>query len=206
MAGLSCPARTLLTVPSTLIITNDFPPRIGGIESFVSEICTLLNHDVVVYASGSPGAAASDRDRGYPVIRDGPLLLPTPRVAARAVGLLRTSGATRVIFGAAAPSRSPGSVVAARRCQPDSWSHPRPRDLVGAAVPVARSMLRRIGDGCDHLTTISDLHRTPHCESSQPRRPPQTAAAISASRYRAVPTLRARRVSATAPAASRSPG
>ena len=68
-------------MPSTLIITNDFPPRVGGIESFVSEICTLLDHDVVVYASGADGAAVSDRDRPYPVIRDGPLLLPTPRVA-----------------------------------------------------------------------------------------------------------------------------
>jgi hypothetical protein len=91
-------------MPSTLIITNDFPPRIGGIESFISEVCTLLDHDVVVYASGSAGAAASDLDRPFRVIRDGPLLLPTPRVATRAVALLRASGATRVIFGAAAPS------------------------------------------------------------------------------------------------------
>ena len=50
-------------MPPTLIITNDFPPRVGGIESFVSDICALLDHDVVVYASGAPGAAASDRER-----------------------------------------------------------------------------------------------------------------------------------------------
>lgn len=154
MAGLSCPARTLLTVPATLIITNDFPPHIGGIESFVSEVCTLLNHDVVVYASGSPGVAASDQDRGFPVIRDGPLLLPTPRVAARAVGLLRTSGATRVIFGAAAPlgllapslRRAGATRILGLTHGHETW---------WALVPVARSMLRRIGDGCDHLTTIS---------------------------------------------------
>jgi phosphatidyl-myo-inositol dimannoside synthase len=141
-------------VPPTLIITNDFPPRIGGIESFVSEVCTLLNHDVVVYASGSPGAAASDRDRGFPVIRDGPLLLPTPRVAARAAGLLRTSGATRVIFGAAAPlgllapslRRAGASRILGLTHGHETW---------WALVPAARSVLRRIGDGCDHLTTIS---------------------------------------------------
>ena len=34
----------------SLIITNDFPPRIGGIESFVSDVCALLDHHVVVYA------------------------------------------------------------------------------------------------------------------------------------------------------------
>jgi len=154
VAGLSCPARTLLTVPATLIITNDFPPHVGGIESFVSEVCTLLNYDVVVYASGSPGAAASDRDRGFPVIRDGPLLLPTPRVAARAAGLLRTSGATRVIFGAAAPlgllapslRRAGATRILGLTHGHETW---------WALVPVARNILRRIGDGCDHLTTIS---------------------------------------------------
>ena len=90
-------------MPSTLIITNDFPPRIGGIESFVDDVCTLLDHDVAVYASGSADAAGSDRDRPFPVIRDGPLLLPTPRVAARAAALLHEFDAPRVIFGAAAP-------------------------------------------------------------------------------------------------------
>ena len=141
-------------MPSTLIITNDFPPRIGGIESFISEVCTLLDHDVVVYASGSAGAAASDLDRPFRVIRDGPLLLPTPRVATRAVALLRASGATRVIFGAAAPL---GLLAPALR-------RAGARQILGlthghetwwAALPGARQLLRRIGDSCDHLTAIS---------------------------------------------------
>src|SRR6476659_6264443 len=141
-------------MPSTLIITNDFPPRIGGIESFISEVCTLLDHDVVVYASGSAGAAASDLERPFRVVRDGPLLLPTPRVAARAVGLLRASGATRVIFGAAAPL---GVLAPALR-------RAGARQILGlthghetwwAALPGARQLLRRIGDSCDHLTAIS---------------------------------------------------
>ena len=129
-------------MPSTLIITNDFPPRIGGIESFVSEVCTLLDHDVVVYASGSAGAAASDLNRPFRVIRDGPLLLPTPRVAARAVALLRASGATRVIFGAAAPLGLLAPSLRGAGARPilglthghETW---------WALVPVARSMRRR---------------------------------------------------------------
>ena len=84
-----------VAMPTTLIITNDFPPRVGGIESFVSDVCALLDHDVVVYAPGTDGAAASDRERPFLVVRDGPLLLPTPRVAARATALLRAVGATR---------------------------------------------------------------------------------------------------------------
>ena len=46
-------------MPPTLIISYDFPPRVGGIESFVSEVCVLLDHDVVVYAPGTSGAALS---------------------------------------------------------------------------------------------------------------------------------------------------
>jgi phosphatidyl-myo-inositol dimannoside synthase len=141
-------------VPSTLIITNDFPPRVGGIESFVSEVCELLDHDVVVYASGPAGATASDRERPFSVVREGPLLLPTPGVAARATALLRTVGATRVIFGAAAPLGllAPSLRRAgARRILGLTHGH----ETWWARVPAARRLLRRIGDSCDHLTTIS---------------------------------------------------
>lgn len=139
---------------STLIITNDFPPRIGGIESFVSDICELLDFDVVVYASGPPSGACSDDDRRYPVIRDGSLLLPTRRLADRTADVLRRCGATRVIFGAAAPlgllaprlRRAGAQRILALTHGHETW---------WAALPGSRSLLRRIGDGCDHLTTIS---------------------------------------------------
>ena len=146
--------RSPVDMPTTLIITNDFPPRVGGIESFVSDVCELLDHDVVVYASGADGAAALDSDRPFPVIRNGPLLLPTPRIAARTVELLGEFGTTRVIFGAAAPL---GLLAPALR-------RAGARHIVGlthghetwwARVPAARQLLYRIGESCDHLTTIS---------------------------------------------------
>lgn len=139
---------------TTLVISNDFPPRIGGIESFVRDVCRLLDHDVVVYAAGPSGAPATDASRGYPVVRDGGLLLPTPRVRDRAVELLRQHGCSRVVFGAAAPL---GLLAPALR-------EAGATDIVGlthghevwwAALPGARAALRRVGDGCDHLTTIS---------------------------------------------------
>jgi phosphatidyl-myo-inositol dimannoside synthase len=139
---------------STLIITNDFPPRIGGIESFVSDICELLDYDVVVYASGPADGARSDDDRRFPVIRDGSLLLPTRRLADRTADVLRRSGATRVIFGAAAPlgllaprlRRAGAQRILALTHGHETW---------WAALPGSRQLLRRIGDGCDHLTAIS---------------------------------------------------
>ena len=197
--------RPAVAMPSTLIITNDFPPWVGGIESFVSDICDLLDYDVVVYTSGVPGAAASDRERPFPVIRDGPMLLPTPRVATRAASLLRATGATRVIFGAAAPLGLLGPVLrraGARRIVGLTHGH----ETWWARLPAVRQLLRRIGDSCDHLTTISSYTErriasalTPSARRRLLRlappvdterfRPPQAAAQRSAARCIAVARL-----------------
>jgi phosphatidylinositol alpha-1,6-mannosyltransferase len=141
-------------MPATLIVTNDFPPRIGGIESFVADVAELLARDVVVYTSGPPGAAASDAGRGFPVIRDGSLLLPSPRLARRTASVLRHFGASRVVFGSAAPLgllaprlRAAGAdVIVGLTHGHETW---------WAGVPGARTALRRIADECDHLTAIS---------------------------------------------------
>ncbi len=138
----------------TLVVTNDFPPRIGGIESFVADLCALLDDDVVVLTSGPPGATTADRQRPYPVVRRGALLLPTPAVARDAVRLLRSSGADRVLFGAAAPLgllAAPLRQAGARRVVALTHGH----EVWWSRVPGARTALRRIGDDCDHLTTIS---------------------------------------------------
>jgi len=200
-------------VPPTLIITNDFPPRIGGIESFVSEICTLLDNDVVVYASGSPDAKASDRGRPFPVIRDGPLLLPTPLVARRAAGLLRAVGATRVIFGAAAPLGLLAPTLrraGARQILGLTHGH----ETWWSRLPASRQLLRRIGDSCDHLTTISGCTERRIASALSPSarrrvmrlappvdigrfRPPEGVAARSTSRCIAVARLIRRKGMAT---------
>lgn len=138
------------------MVTNDFPPRIGGIESFVADLCELLDHDVVVLTSGPPGAGATDAGRGFPVVRRGGLLLPTPPLARDAAGLLRSSGADRVLFGAAAPLGLLAPALrqaGARRVVGLTHGH----EVGWSRVPGARSVLRRVGDGCDHLTTISDF-------------------------------------------------
>ena len=48
-------------MPTTLVVTNDFPPRIGGIESFVSDVCDLLDHDVRGLRLRPTGAALDRR-------------------------------------------------------------------------------------------------------------------------------------------------
>jgi phosphatidyl-myo-inositol dimannoside synthase len=88
-----------------LVVTNDFPPRRGGIESFVASLCAGLPADqLVVYTASMPGDAVHDASLGYPVVRDrSRCLLPTPRVSRAAQEVVRRHGCDRVLFGAAAP-------------------------------------------------------------------------------------------------------
>ena len=90
-------------MPKVLIVTNDFPPRAGGIQSFVHAVTERLP-DVVVYAPRWAGAAEFDAAQPFEVVRHPTsLMLPTPAVARRAATLLRERGCDAVWFGAAAP-------------------------------------------------------------------------------------------------------
>src|SRR5450759_4536114 len=91
---------------TTLVVTNDFPPRVGGIETFVRHVCGFLDDRVVVLTRTERDESATrtyDASLPFPVHRLPGPLLPTPSVARRAGGLLREYGAEQVVFGAAAP-------------------------------------------------------------------------------------------------------
>jgi phosphatidylinositol alpha-1,6-mannosyltransferase len=143
-------------VPRTLIVTNDFPPLVGGIESFVAVVVELLDHDVLVYTSASPGAARLDRSLDYEVVRGPRVLLPTAATTRAAGQLLATRGATRVLFGAAAPLGL--MATALRRAGADrivALSHGH--ETWWATLPGSRRALARLADDVDHLSTISDF-------------------------------------------------
>ncbi|MGI8456848.1 MAG: glycosyltransferase, partial [Propionibacteriaceae bacterium] len=138
-------------------MTNDFPPRIGGIEGFVAQICRLLD-DVVVLTSREAGDRAHDATLPYEVVRSGRVLLPTPAVGAQAVRLLRDHDADRVVFGAAAPLGLLGPTLrraGAKQILALSHGH----EVWWARLPLSRTLLRRIGDGADHVAVISDYTR-----------------------------------------------
>jgi len=96
-------------VATTLFITNDFGPRVGGIETFVHGLVQRLpKGSVIVYTSAQ--AATSDfdakwlQDFGVEVIRDrSKILLPTPRVIKTCQRLISERKLSKVAFGAAAP-------------------------------------------------------------------------------------------------------
>jgi len=96
-------------MPSILLVTNDFGPRAGGIETFVLGLLERMpSGEVVVYTSSQEGSADFDQrwksEFGVEVIRDrSSILLPTPRVIKNLRNILRARSITKVWFGAAAP-------------------------------------------------------------------------------------------------------
>jgi phosphatidylinositol alpha-1,6-mannosyltransferase len=70
-------------MPRTLLVTNDFPPRPGGIQQFVHNLAVRSRPDsLVVYASTWQGADKFDAEQPFEVVRESTgVLLPTPAVA-----------------------------------------------------------------------------------------------------------------------------
>src|SRR5258708_31196395 len=97
--------KVAIRMPKILIVTNDFPPRSGGIQSFVHALATRLPPgQVVVYAPAWRGAAEFDARQPFPVVRHPTsLMLSVPSVARRARAILAEHGCDTVLFGAAAP-------------------------------------------------------------------------------------------------------
>jgi phosphatidyl-myo-inositol dimannoside synthase len=143
-----------------LIVTNDYPPRSGGIQSFIHALaCRLPADGVVVYAPAWDGAAEFDARQQFPVIRHpGSLMLPVPGVRDRATALLAEHGCDTVLFGAAAPLGllAPSLRRAgARRLVAITHGH----EAGWAALPGARQLLRRIGDEVDVVTYLAEYFR-----------------------------------------------
>ena len=96
-------------MPSVLLVTNDFGPRAGGIETFVMGLLERVpKGEVIVYTSHQSSTGEYDRrwrdDYGVEVVRDkSSILLPTPRVIRNLQKLIDERNLSTVWFGAAAP-------------------------------------------------------------------------------------------------------
>ncbi|MEU0545192.1 glycosyltransferase family 4 protein [Nocardia sp. NPDC005978] len=146
----------------TLLVTNDFPPRPGGIQSYVHALAMQLPpDDLVVYAPRWKGDSHRrfDAEQPFQVVRHPTtLMLPTPLVMRRAAKLIRDEQCEQVWFGAAAPLalmsphlRKAGAerIVASTHGHEVGWS----------MLPGARQALRAIGDDTDVITYVSKYTR-----------------------------------------------
>jgi phosphatidyl-myo-inositol dimannoside synthase len=160
-------------VTRVLLVTNDFPPRPGGIQAYLEALTTNLaemgEHTLTVYAPRWKRAEQYDSSAPFEVVRhSGTLMLPVPDVDARMRELIAAHDVDTVWFGAAAPlgllarrARQAGAdrVVASTHGHEVGWS----------MLPVARSALRRIGEDSDVVTYISRYTRDRFASAFGPR-------------------------------------
>src|ERR1700761_5077700 len=154
----------------TLIVTNDFPPRQGGIQSFVHELALRLDPgQLTVYAPKWDGDAAFDAAQPFEVVRHPTsLMIGGPDVRRRAAGLVRSRQAEVVIFGASAPlGLIPPGLRRAGVARAIGITHGH--EAGWSALPGARQLLRRIGDGVDVVTYLGEYFRVRLAKAMSPQ-------------------------------------
>ncbi|WP_433725231.1 glycosyltransferase family 4 protein [Nocardia sp. CA-129566] len=146
----------------TLLVTNDFPPRPGGIQSYLQALAgELPPDDLVVYAPRWRGDShlKFDAKQKFQVVRHPTtLMLPTPLVLRRAARLLRGENCDTVWFGAAAPLALLSPMLrraGATRILASTHGH----EVGWSMLPGARQALRVIGEHTDVVTYVSRYTR-----------------------------------------------
>lgn len=88
-----------------LLVTNDFPPKVGGIQSYLWELWRRLPpEETVVYCTPHDHAAAFDMDQPFRIERSPePVLVPYPWLGGRITRLADDVGADLVMLDPALP-------------------------------------------------------------------------------------------------------
>ena len=106
-----------MEVPTTLVVTNDFPPRVGGIQRTLEALVRALPRDRVgVFCPTADGASEYDAEAPFAVFRQPERsLFPTRNVGRRVRAAARELGAEVVLFGATYPLALLGPALAEDR-------------------------------------------------------------------------------------------
>lgn len=139
-----------------LVITNDYPPRTGGIQNFVYELLKGLDPEkVVVYCSNWRRAKEFDLLQNYKIIRTpSKVLLPTRKQTQEVIKIAKRFECDRVLFGASTPLglmapalRSAGieKIGALTHGHEAGW----------AGIPILRQIVKKAFQDLDFITYIS---------------------------------------------------
>jgi phosphatidylinositol alpha-1,6-mannosyltransferase len=130
-----------------LLVTNDFPPKLGGIQSYLWELWRRLPPSAfTVLTTPHPDAAAFDADQPFRVVRaPDPVLLPHPLLARRIDALAEESGAELVVLDPALPVGLLGPHLA----RPYGVVLHGAEITVPGRLPVANRLLRRVLKGAE---------------------------------------------------------
>ena len=88
-----------------LLVTNDYPPKVGGIQSYLWEIYRRLPQDkVVVYTTPHPDSESFDQKQTHKIIRSKQrVLLPTRQVANQIRSLAEVENIDFIMYDPAVP-------------------------------------------------------------------------------------------------------
>lgn len=153
----------------TLFITNDFPPRPGGIQTFVFELVRRFNpSEVTVLCSTWEGASDFDAEQQYEVVRaNTKVLLPTQETLRLARKIIVSKNVKQVVFGASAPLgllsnqlRALGveKIIALSHGHEAGW----------AKTPVTKQAMHKIGQNVDVLTYLTNYTKNQIAPSLSP--------------------------------------
>ena len=148
---------------TVLLVTNDFPPTVGGIQSYLRDYVQEVVHrrgaqSIIVFASMQDKAAALawDAEQPYTIIRwPFPVMLPTPAVRRMMQRIIREQHVDTVWFGAAAPLGVMGGAAkraGASRVVATTHGH----EVGWSMFRIGRRLLRTIGGSADVITYISE--------------------------------------------------
>ena len=170
---------------SHLLVTNDFPPKVGGIQSYLWELWRRLPPErVTVLTAAHPGAAAFDAAQAFRIERTStPVLLPTPGLVKRIRHLATEVGAGIVFIDPALPLGLIGPRLGGRRYG---------LILHGAEVtfparlPLARSVLSSVVGGASHIVSAGGYAHAEAARAAGSRTPPTTVVppAVDTERFR----------------------
>lgn len=128
-----------------LLVTNDFPPKIGGIQSYLWELWRRLpNGEAVVYTTPYAGSEAFDAAAPMPIIRSKQkVLLPTPRLIRTIESLARAHEVDLIVLDPALPVGWIGPALR-RRGLPYAVVLHGAEITVPGRLPGSRTLLRRV--------------------------------------------------------------
>lgn len=140
-----------------LLVTNDFGPRAGGIETFVMGLLERMPFSsTLVYTSSQGDTSRYDalwmKKHGFTVIRDrSQILLPTPRVIREINRVISRERITHLWFGAAAPLALMTPYLKRRHPHLRAVALTHGHEVWWAKIPPFSLLMRWIGSGLDAI-------------------------------------------------------
>ncbi|NLG66859.1 MAG: glycosyltransferase family 4 protein [Actinobacteria bacterium] len=145
-------------VPRTLFITNDFPPRVGGFQSYYwGLVQTLHPEDIVIMAPAHPRAAEFDQNLPYRVVRTREAVVwPSPANLRLAERLIDEQGTELVQMGHPLPAGLLGPVLKRRRGLPYIVMLGGAEVTFPATWPVGGQLMRYVMKRASLFIAVSD--------------------------------------------------